>query len=260
MLELAIREPVATLAHVLKQKALELRPRWWGAGRLGGPRAGQTHVRFLPDTEKLSQSHRCCTCSAIHNQRPDSSSLASRSPLRRVFRRGIEVYWGKTRGTPGALGVFKCPRGEDSGSTRQQDSQGGRGVKGSRGPHKSQPARRPPTLGVFPAVLACGPGSPLPLPRLGTQAPRSHLRSPLLRAGPVAGAAGAGASLVAEAGAGHLCPAPRAPRNPATRSRTGDSTAAVSPSPAPRARRRRPAERALSETKSARPTKNKVRV
>lgn len=81
MLELAITEQAATLAHVLKQKALELRPRWWGAGRLwGGPRAGQTHVRLRPDTEKLSQSHRRCTCSAIHNQGPDSPSPASRSP------------------------------------------------------------------------------------------------------------------------------------------------------------------------------------
>lgn len=58
-----------------------------------------------------------------------------------------------------------------------------------------------------------------------------------------------------EAGAGHLCPVPRAPRNPATRSRAGNTTAVVSPSPAPRARRMRPAERALWENKSARLTK-----
>lgn len=54
---------------------------------------------------------------------------------------------------------------------------------------------------------------------------------------------------MAEAGADRLCPAPRAPRNPATRSRAGDRTAAVSPSQAPRARGSRPAERRLSKSK-----------
>lgn len=58
---------------------------------------------------------------------------------------------------------------------------------------------------------------------------------------------------MAEAGADRLCPEPRAPRNPTTRSRAGDTTAAVSPSPAPRARGSRPAERGLSKTKSERP-------
>lgn len=58
---------------------------------------------------------------------------------------------------------------------------------------------------------------------------------------------------MAEAGADRLCPVPRAPRNPATRSRAGDTTSAVSPSPAPRARGSRPAERGLSKTKSERP-------
>lgn len=213
---------------------------------------------FGSDNEKLSLSHRRCTCSAIRNRRLDSPSPASRSPQGRAFRRGIEAFGRKT----GAEALLEL-RGSLRSSWRGQwlyplAGQSGRAwnkEQRSLGPRTSQPPRHPPTLGVFPAVLACGPGSPLPRPRPGTQAPRSHLRSPLLRAGPVAGAAGAGASLVAEAGAGHLCPAPRAPRNPATRSRAGDTTAAVSPSPAPRARGMRPARRALSETKSARPGK-----
>lgn len=48
MLELAITEQAATLAHVLKQKALELRPRWWGAGRLwgGAPEQGRPMSAF----------------------------------------------------------------------------------------------------------------------------------------------------------------------------------------------------------------------
>lgn len=96
---------------------------------------------------------------------------SQQKPPGRVFRRGIEALGSKTRGTPGALGVFKRFRGEGSGSTGQQDSQGGRGVKGNLGPRTNQPARRPPTLGVFPAVLACGPGSLLPRPRPDTQAP-----------------------------------------------------------------------------------------
>lgn len=114
----------------------------------------------------------------------------------------------------------------------------------------------PPTLGARPAVLACGRGwSPRHLP-LGTRAPRTRLRTPPPRAGPVAAATGAGAAWAAEAGAGRPCPAPRAPRSPATRSKAGDTAAAVSPSRAPRARGPRSAERERSKTKSARPEKS----
>lgn len=114
----------------------------------------------------------------------------------------------------------------------------------------------PPTLAVRPAVLACERGWPLRRPPPGTRALRTRLRSPRLRAGPVAAATGAGAASTAEAGAGRPCPAPRAPRSPATRSRAGDTAAAVFPSPAPRARGPRPAEREQSRAKSTRPEKS----
>lgn len=68
---------------------------------------------------------------------------------------------------------------------------------------------------------------------------------------------------MAEAGADPLCPAPRAPRNPATRNRAGDTTAAVSPSPAPRAQGPRPAERGAVEDQireARKKKKKKVRV
>lgn len=94
----------------------------------------------------------------------------------------------------------------------------------------------PPTLGARPAVLACGRDLPLRRPPPGTQAPRTRLQSPQLRAGPAAAAAGAEVAWAAGAGAGWQCLAPRAPRSPATRSRAGDTAAAFSPSRALRAR------------------------
>lgn len=46
MLELAIREPAATLAHVLKQKALELRPDGGEQAGWGGPEQGRPMSAF----------------------------------------------------------------------------------------------------------------------------------------------------------------------------------------------------------------------
>lgn len=101
----------------------------------------------------------------------------------------------------------------------------------------------PPTLEARPAVLACGPGWQPRRPPRGTQAPRTRLQSPPPRVGPAAAAAGAGAAWAVEVGAGQPCPAPRAPRSPATRSRAADTAAAVSPSREPRARGPRSAEK-----------------
>lgn len=123
-------------------------------------------------------------------------------------------------------------------------------------PSAGSPPPCPPTLGARPAVLACGRGWLPRRPPHGTQAQRTRLQSPPPRAGPVAATTGAGAAWAVEAGAGQPCPAPRAPRSPATRSRAGDTAAAVSPSRAPRARGPGSAEGASRETKSARPEKS----
>lgn len=168
-------QPLPSLAHVLKQKALELRSRRWGAGRLrGAPEQGRPMPAFGSDNEKLSLSHRRCTCSAIRNRRLDSPSPASRSPQGRAFRRGIEAFGRKT----GAEALLEL-RGSLRSSWRGQwlyplARQSGRAwnkEQGSLGPRTSQPPP-PPT---YPRSISCCPRLRT---RLAATAPSSRYSGP----------------------------------------------------------------------------------